>query len=76
MDDGEYVLNRNPQGIDVLHARAGEKCNLDDSQGRTKVDPETGEALVRIGSARWCAHCGPKDYTAAAPTLNTRSDLP
>ena len=53
----EYVLNRNPDGDDVLHRNAGEQCNLDDSEGRQKVDAETAEALLLRGDALLCGHC-------------------
>ncbi len=51
-----YVLNRN-EGTDILHRDAGERCNVDDSQGRQAIDAETADALLTNGSAVRCRHC-------------------
>lgn len=62
-DVSEWTLNRNA-GTDVLHPDPREECNLDDSAGRTQVDAETADALMQLGQARLCEHCG---TDAAAP---------
>ena len=69
MDSVEWVLNRN-EGLDVLHPDPREECNVDDADGRTKVDAATGQAMLVAKSAILCSHCG------EAPNLNTRGSAP
>lgn len=63
--DGEVLLNRN-EGMDVAHPNPGEQCNTDDARGKRYVDPDTADALIAMGEARWCALCGPKVAELAA----------
>lgn len=56
MSDSYFVLNRN-EGIDTLHRNPREECNCDDVEGRQTVDPDTADALLKLGEARRCQHC-------------------
>ena len=81
----EWVLNENPDGIDILHPDPREECNSEHHsiKGRSVVDAETADALIQLGQARLCGHCGSRaarTATATAggpvyterPTLDTR----
>ena len=63
--EGQVLLNRN-DGIDVLHPHPGEQCNSDDAEGKQWVDADTADAMLNLGQAKLCAHCGEPQ------TLNTR----
>ena len=54
-----FILNENPEGIDILHRSKGltEQCNSDDVVDRQKVDAKTAAALIASGQARPCQHC-------------------
>jgi len=62
----DLILNRNPDGLDVLHRTQGltEKCNTDAIDGRSKVDHATAEAMVKTHQARYCGHCSSLDDLA------------
>ena len=55
--DDYWVVNTNPNGLDIVHRNPREECNLDDARGRDVIDAETADALLSIGEARRCEHC-------------------
>lgn len=57
-----YVVNRNPDGADVLHRDPREACNTEASEmkGRQTIDATTGAALETSGDIRLCLHCYPE----------------
>ena len=63
MSDNIYILNVNPGGLDIIHARSGltERCNTDQVKGRQTIDPDTADALLNLGEARRCEHCNQGD---------------
>ncbi len=56
-----YVLNRNPDGVDVLHRDPREVCNVDDSEGRQTIDFATADAMLTTTQVRRCRHCWPDE---------------
>lgn len=60
MTDVTFIVNRNPDAIDVIHdpSRFSELCNTDDAKDRQRVDAKTAAALIATGEARVCEHCG------------------
>ena len=55
-EDSYYVLNRN-DGIDTLHENPREECNVDDVEGRERIDTRSAEAMKAGGHVRLCKHC-------------------
>ena len=60
-DETLYIVNINPDGLDVLHKQHGdERCNRDDMRDRQVIDPDTADALYRMEEARRCQVCWPE----------------
>lgn len=59
-DERHFILNENPDDIDVIHdpRTFSEQCNTDQVEGRQRVDVATAARLIAMGDARVCEHCG------------------
>lgn len=55
--DPVFVVNVNPDDVDVVHRNPREECNTDDAAGRQTVDARTAAAMIASGHARTCQHC-------------------
>lgn len=58
MSEPRYVLVRKADEQDVVHCNPLEECNTDDALSKQTIDADTADALVNLGDARQCGHCG------------------